>query len=69
MGTSDFAFETLLRCSTVGSHIFSVVLAHVMFQRFAVGFGRRLPPRLLSAGIEVIRQVLAIGMADFPAGW
>lgn len=69
MGAADFALEALLRGGAVGSLVLRVVLAHVVLQGFAVGVGWRLPARFLGAGIEVVGQVLAVGVPDFPAWW
>jgi hypothetical protein len=67
MGAADFALEALLRGGAVGAHILRMVLAHVVLQGFAVGLGRRLPAGFLAAGVEVVGQVLAVGVPDFPA--
>jgi hypothetical protein len=69
MGAADFALEALLRGGAVGSLVLRVVLAHVVLQGFAVGLGWRLPARFLGAGVEVVGQVLAVGVPDFPAWW
>jgi hypothetical protein len=68
MGAADLALEALLRGGAVRAHVLRVVLAHVVLQGFAVGLGRRLPAGFLAAGVEVVGQVLAVRVPDFPAG-
>ena len=43
-----------------------MVRCHVGFYEAGVGAGRGLPSGLFDAGVEVIGEVLAIGVADFP---
>lgn len=64
---SNLALQALFSRSTVRAHVLGVVLTHVVFQRFAVRLRRWLPSRLLRVWVEVIRQVFAIRMSDFPA--
>lgn len=66
MSAADLAFEFLLDVE-IRAQVGSVILAHVVLQRLAVGVLRRLPSRLFAAGVEVVRQVLAVGVANLPA--
>ena len=66
MSSSDLAFLcTYVEFSRRGS---AVMLRHVCFEFLRVGFGRRLPSRLLRRRVEVIRKVFGIGVSDFPMG-
>jgi hypothetical protein len=62
---ADLAAQVLLRGGAVMVQIGRVVLAHVVFEGLRVGLWRRLPFRLLGAGVEVVGEVLAVGVADF----
>lgn len=66
MGTADFAL-VVLGGSSIRSEVSRVILAHVVLQRLTVGLWRGLPSRLLGGGVEVVWQVLAVGVADLPA--
>lgn len=46
-----------------------VVLRHVFLQPFRLRARRRLPSRHLLGRVEVVRQVLGVAVAHFPAGW
>ena len=64
VSTSDLSIEVLLIRYTVLAQICCVVLAHVVLERVAVGFLRRLPSRLLGVWVEVVWEVLAVGVSD-----
>ena len=64
MRRADFAVEILGVGHTILLQVGSVVLAHVMFQRFAVGICWWLPFRLLRARVEVVWEVFAVGVPD-----
>lgn len=65
MRGADLAFLLTL---AVGSQTGGAVVgAHVVFERLAVGTGRRLPSALLGRGIEIVRKVLGVGVSDLPA--
>lgn len=44
----------------------AVVVCHVDLEQLGVCAAGRLPPGLLSRGIEVVRKVLGVGMANLP---
>ena len=44
----------------------AVVHGHVSFYFVRVGAGGRLPAGFFGAGVEVIREVLRVGVAHFP---
>ena len=69
MSTPDLAVKILLGCHTITFERAGVVHGHVMLERVAVGVRRWLPSRLLCLGVEVVRQVLAVGVPDLPACW
>lgn len=46
----------------------AMVRSHVMLELFGVGARGRLPSRDLLSRVEVIREVLGVGVADFPVG-
>ena len=65
MRDADFAFLlTLAVRSQAGG---AVVGAHVVLEGLAVGAGGRLPSALLGRGIEIIREILGVGVSDLPA--
>lgn len=66
MGTADLAL-VVLGGGSIRSEVSRVILAHVVLQRLTVGLWRGLPSRLLGGGVEVVWQVLAVGVADLPA--
>lgn len=45
----------------------TVVFRHVDLEGLGVGSGRRLPAGLFRRRIEVIREVLGVGVSDLPA--
>jgi hypothetical protein len=45
-----------------------VVLRHVDFEFFGIGFRRWLPARLFCRRVEVVWEILRVGMANFPTG-
>lgn len=45
----------------------SMVLRHVQFQFLSVGVGRRFPARFFGGGVEVVGEVLGVGVANLPA--
>ena len=47
----------------------AVVLGHVDLEGLRVGPGRRLPAGLFRRGIEIVREVLGVGVTDLPARW
>jgi hypothetical protein len=47
----------------------TVVLRHVDLEFVRVGSLRRLPSRLVRLLIEIVGEVLGVGMADFPVRW
>lgn len=65
MGGADLAAaaETRVR----GQHARAVVLPHVRLELLRVGARRRLPARVLGGRVEVVRQILGVGVADLPA--
>ena len=64
MRATHLAAQVLLgRCAVV-MQVGRVVLAHVVFEGLRVSAWRRLPLGLLGVGVEVVRQVLAVGVAD-----
>lgn len=64
MRATHLAVQVLLgRCAVV-MQIGRVVLAHVVFERFRVGIRWRLPFGLLGVGVEVVREVFAVGVSD-----
>ena len=46
----------------------AVVDGHVGLYLFRVGAGRGLPAGFLGGGVEVVGQVLGVGVSDFPLG-
>lgn len=55
--------------SSIGSDFRSaVVLRHVSLELFGVGSWGRFPSRQFLRFVEVVREVLGIRVADFPAG-
>lgn len=46
----------------------AVELGHIDLELLGVGALWGLPPRVLLGGVEVVGQVLAVAVADFPAG-
>lgn len=58
----------LLLALAVGSQTGGAVVgAHVMLERLAIGAGGGLPSALLGRGIEVIREVLGVGVSNLPS--
>ena len=57
------------RTSVVGRRdtLGAVVGGHVLFQLLWVSARRRLPSRVLCPSVEIVRQIFAVGVADFPA--
>jgi hypothetical protein len=45
-----------------------VVLRHVYFQLIGISFRRWLPARLFRRRVEIVWEILRVGMANFPAG-
>jgi hypothetical protein len=45
-----------------------VVLRHVYFQLIGIGFRRWLPARLFCRRVEIVWEILRVGMANFPTG-
>lgn len=45
-----------------------VVLRHVDFQFIGIGFRRWLPARLFCGRVEIVWEILRVGMANFPTG-
>lgn len=45
-----------------------VVLRHVDFQFIGIGFRRWLPTRLFCGRVEIVWEILRVGMANFPTG-
>lgn len=68
MSTTDFSFQVLLG-NGVRGHVGSVILAHVVLQRLTISTCWWLPSRFFVASIKVVRQIFAVGMANFPACW
>lgn len=64
MSSTNLAIKVLLIRNPVLLQVRGMILAHVMFKRVAVGLLRWLPSRLLSTWVEVVREVLAIGVPD-----
>lgn len=44
-----------------------MVFGHVQLELLRVGAGGRLPARVLLTRVEVVRQILAVAVAHFPA--
>lgn len=65
VGSANLTAQVLLGGRAVVVQIGGVILAHVVLEGFRVGLCRRLPFRFFGAGVEVVRQVLAVGVADF----
>lgn len=47
----------------------AVVQGHVGFDLVGVGAGGRFPAGLLGRGVEVVGEVLGVGVPDFPLRW
>ena len=47
----------------------AVVVCHVDFKGFGVRARGRFPARLFNRRVEVVREVLGVGVADLPSGW
>lgn len=62
VSASDLAIQILLVGELVLVQVGGVVLSHILFERLAVRVLRRLPSRLLGVRVEVVRQILAVGM-------
>lgn len=62
MGAADLA----LGWQTRNSCRAGMVVGHVQFQSLGVGARRWLPAGLLCGGIEIVRQVLRVRVANFP---
>ena len=59
---------SLLLSLAVGSQTGrAVVGAHVMLEGLAVGAGRRLPSALLGRRVEIVGEVLGVGVSNLPA--
>lgn len=69
MSAADLAIEVLLVRKAVLVQVSGMVLAHVVLESLAVGVCRRLPSRLLCVRVEVIRQILAVGVPDLLIRW
>ncbi len=46
----------------------AVVRSHVVLELVAVGSGGRLPSRNLLGHVEVVRELLGLGVSNFPVG-
>lgn len=66
MGGAYLAFKILLLDSVAGQ-VGCMVLTHVMLERLTVRLCRWLPSRLFGGRVEVVRQILAVTVAHFPA--
>lgn len=66
MGGADLALWDTRDGTMAGAS--AVVSSHVVLKLFAVGSGRRLPSGYLVLGVEVVGQVLGVGVANFPVG-
>ena len=64
MSGTDLAIKVLLIRNTVLLQICGVILAHVVLESLTVGVWRRLPFRLLSVRVEVVWEILAVGVPD-----
>lgn len=64
MSGSDLAFQIRLLDDTVLAQICGMVLAHVMLESLTVRVRRRLPSRLLGVWVEIVREILAVGVSD-----
>lgn len=53
--------------STLWLRASAMVDSHVVLELLDIGTGRGLPSRLAVGGVEVVREVLGVGVADFPA--
>ncbi len=79
MRRADFAIIVMLLCMCVATATAAgdggvmggcggVVQGHVGFYFFGIGAGGGFPAGFFGGGVEVVREVFGVGVADFP-GW
>lgn len=66
VGGTDLALVRSTAGATRGGG--AVVLGHVDLELLGVGAGGRLPAAALLDGVEVVGQVLGLGVTHFPVG-
>lgn len=58
---------TQILCSSIVAHITGMVLAHIVFECFAIRAGRRFPSGVFGGSVEIVRKILAVGMSNLPS--
>lgn len=66
VGSADFALGNAGDGAGTGAG--AMMGGHVMLELVGVGAGRGLPSRDLFSVVEVVGEVLGVGVADFPVG-
>lgn len=71
MACANLAISTLtIRSTALRSDLRSaMVLSHVALELLSIGSWRWFPLRLFQGFVEVVGEVLRLGVANFPSGW
>lgn len=65
MGSADFPFRNTGDGTRAGTG--AVVGSHIMLKLLGIGAGGRFPSRELLGGVEVVGEVLGVGVSDLPS--